>query len=257
MTDRPPNMNPATVSSVSIPMSGRRMTHQPRPTPASVAGLAPAAPPQRLGLELRAGVDAAGRLAGQAGRQREQDDRDDPERDRVEREREGQVGCRDDQAGDRRADDERQLAEGREQAVRGAQLPLVADEARQVGADRRAEEAREAGREDGERDDREDRAVGRDDHGHRHHDQAPGDVGDEQDAAPVEAVDDDPGRHREEHVRQDPRRADDAQQRPGRRSPRTPRRAARRGTASRRCRRRTRPRTGGQARCWRGPRGRR
>ena len=43
MTDSPPNMNPATVSSVSIPISGRRMTLSRARMPASAAGLAPAA----------------------------------------------------------------------------------------------------------------------------------------------------------------------------------------------------------------------
>ena len=77
MTDSPPNMNPATVSSVSIPISGRRMTISRARMPASAAGLAPAATGGglRLGLELGARVHAAARLAGQARRQREQDDR--------------------------------------------------------------------------------------------------------------------------------------------------------------------------------------
>ena len=105
-----------------------------------------------------------------------------------------------------------ELVHRREQAVGWSQLTLVADHRRQVGADRRAEEAREAGREDRERDDREERSVAGDDDRQGDHDQPAGDVRDEEHQAPVVAVDDDPGRDRQEHVRHDPGGADDAQQ---------------------------------------------
>ena len=94
----------------------------------------------------------------------------------------------------------------------GPSCALVGDQVRQVGADRRAEERREAGREDRHRDDRLDRAVDRDEPGEHDHDQAAGDVGDHEDVAPVEPVGDDPGRHREQDVRQDAGGPDDPEQ---------------------------------------------
>ena len=74
------------------------------------------------------------------------------------------------------------------------------------------EEGREAGRQDGQANDRGERTVGRLEDGQREHDHAPGDVRHEQDQAPVEAIGDDPGGDRQEDVGQDPGGPDDAQQ---------------------------------------------
>ena len=44
------------------------------------------------------------------------------------------------------------------------------------------------------------------------HQHSAGDIGDQQDHAPIEPIGNDAGRHREEHVRKDPRRTDDPEQ---------------------------------------------
>ena len=170
-----------------------------------------------LGLGHRAGL---GRRNGLRGRPRQgcrrrqprQHDRDDGEGGRVQNERQREPAERDQQAGDRGPEGEREVVERGPRRVGRPELALVGDQGRQVRADRRAEERREARGEDRERHDCLDRAVRRDQPGEHDHDRAASDVRGDEDPPPVEPVRHDAGRHREQDVRQDARRADDAQQ---------------------------------------------
>ena len=97
-----------------------------------------------------------------AARQGGQHDRDEREGGRIEQERDRQPADRDQDAGDRRADEEGEVVERRPDAVGRTEVGLVIDQRRQVGPDGGTEERRDAGGEDGDRDDRQDRRPGQD-----------------------------------------------------------------------------------------------
>ena len=161
-TPRPPNTKPATVSIRVRPTSGATTDRT-----AEIGTVPPRRErwPRRGRRRRLPGVAPTSAPAPRSG-EPPQDHGDEGERDRVQDERERQSARRDEQAGDRRPDDEREVVERRPGAVRRPELALVADECREIRADRRAEEAREAGRQDGQRDDRPQRPVGADEPGH-------------------------------------------------------------------------------------------
>ena len=126
-------------------------------------------------------------------------------------EREADVAVDEQQAGDPGPDDPGEVVERRPGAVGRTELALVADEARQQGADRGVEERREAGGEHRDHRDRPQRPVHRDEDGQHDHARGAREIRGEEHVPPVEAVRDDPGRDAQEDVREHPDGADDAE----------------------------------------------
>ena len=134
-------------------------------------------------------------------RQSPQDPGDDEERQGVDDEGEVRPTEGHEDAAEDRAHDEAQVVEAGIRAVGRTELSFVLDEVRDVRADRRVEERREAGRQDREPDQRRDRAVGHEDERHPDHARGAREVRHEQHEPPVVAVGHDPGRHRQDDVR--------------------------------------------------------
>ncbi len=211
----PPKVNHVSRSMSTTPVSAdtsiddgiRRPRKTRLSTPAS-SGAASTSPVGSPGFDAGGARCRARLVAGQGP----QDRRDQRERDRVQHERQHDVARRQEQAGDGRADDPGEVVERRPGRVGGSELALVADEARDQGADRRVEERREAGGEDGDRADRPQRARRSPTIQARTSMHAgAGKVRGQQHEPPVEAVGDDPGRDRQQDVRQQARGPDDAE----------------------------------------------
>ena len=145
-------------------------------------------------------------------RQAPEDDVHEQERDRVEHEGEREATRRHEHAGQHGANDEREIVQGRPCRVGGAKLPLIADECRQVGSDRRSEEGREARCEDREAHDGFHGAVRGHQPGDTQHDHGPRRVRDDEDQPTVEPVRGDAGRHGQQDVRQHAGRTHDAEE---------------------------------------------
>ena len=134
-------------------------------------------------------------------RQAPQDPGDDEERQRVDDKREVRPADGHEDAAEDRAHDEAQVVQAGIRAVGRTELSFVLDEVRDVRADRRVEERREAGRQDREADQRRDWAVGDEHERHRDHACGAREVCHEQHEPPVVAIGHVSGRNRQHDVR--------------------------------------------------------